>query len=257
VSSPLRIVASPTDLLASALENLAQETGRNVERLTHIEAALNTSIEVRAEGTHVAPDSPMFLRPPLEPVPTCPDLLFLQAERIAHLWAAATLSRCPVVNRPTPGGLWGRVTSSSRITEQRAGLNSDRTEVFCTDSDRRDWAGSWAAARYNGSVSRWPDELPGPVRARPIREAEEYEAVLVVGSAAWRLSDAPLSHLSLPERSVAAAQTLGLNFSVVWWAVPPEMDHAIPARIKPVPSFPDVAPHWPVAGIALLNLLRC
>lgn len=251
----LRVVASHTDTLADAVADLARGRGWQVERTTHAVAALATSVEVAREGNQVFPDCALFLRPPLERWPDDDDEAFLQQERLAHLWAAAALGGKAVVNRPTAAGLWGRVTHSSLVTELRAGLAGDRTEVFCTNAGRRAWPGTWAAARPNGSVVPWPAASCEPVRARPIWEGEEYEAVVVVGERAWRMSDASLTHLALEEQTVTAFRRLELSFGLAWWAVAPHADRAMPVRFLPAPSFAEVAPRWPQIGQELLRLL--
>lgn len=255
MTPPLRIVASPGDALAGAFEGLARSRGRGVDRLTHDEAAASISIEVAPDGLRIVPDAALFLRPPLERPAEDEDAAFLQAERQAHLWAAAALSRFPVVNRPTPAGLWGRATYSGAVTERRAGLVSRRNEVFCTDAFLRPWPGAWAAARPDGVVLPWPATQTGPFRARPIDAGEEYEAVIVAGDLAWHRTDTPLWDLELDARSVAAARNLELTFAVVWWAIPPAADSSALVRVVPAPSFADVAPRWPLVGETLLSLL--
>jgi hypothetical protein len=252
----LRVVASTCDSLAQGLSELASEDGWSVELLTHSEAALDTTVEVNEDGVRVSPAVALWLRPSFDGLPADADSRFLVEERLSLLWAAAVLSSLPVLARPSTHGLWGRKSASARVTEHRAGIPDTRPEVFCTQSTGRAWAGAWAAERGDGVVTRWPARGPGPFRARPIVEGEEYEAVTVVGTQAWRRSAEPLAHLALERQSVSVVKALSLDLAVVWWAIPAgENESARLARVNAIPSMDEVASHWPEVGHAALALL--
>jgi hypothetical protein len=251
----LRVVASASDMFAAMLSNLARKHGWIVEHLTHTEAAADTTIEITKNRVFVSPEAALFLRPCLEPPPADPDERFLMEERVALLWAAAALSPGPVLSRPSRHGLWGLGTASARVTEHRAGQPSRRPEVFCTDSMRGEWLGTWAAEDSDGVMAAWPGVNVRPFRARPITLGEQYEAVTVVGTNAWRRSNETLDHVTLEEKSRSISKRLSLDFTVVWWAISPEKDRATFVRVTAVPSLSDIERHWPEVGFALLSLL--
>jgi hypothetical protein len=254
-SATIRVVASPSDALAQSLCERARDAGWTAEHVSHDRAALETTVEVGDHGVRVRPETALYLRPPLGAPPDDPDERFLFDERLALLWAAATLTSQPVLSRPSSYGLWGRVTASARVTEHRAGQMRSRTEVFCTDAAGRDWPGTWAAESSDGIQGVWPRRGAGPFRARPIIDGERYESVTVVGLQAWRRSVESLDHLELERQSIAIASALELDFAVVWWAIPPEARSASLVRAVPAPSLGDVGPDWPDVAVALLALL--
>jgi hypothetical protein len=251
----LRVIASSSDHLAGALVKLASEGGWSAEHLTHGEAVRDTTVEVDDAGVSVRPPTALYLRPPFEPPPLDRDKRFLFDERLALLWAAAALNSHAVLNRPSRYGLWGRATPSARVTEHRAGYRSSRPEVFCTHPGERQWPGTWAAERGDGIVGPWPTQRQGPFRARPVADGEQYEAVTVVRTQAWRRSDEPLAEFDLERRSTSIARTLRLDFAVLWWAIPPAGSAPTLARVAPTPSLDDVGRRWPEIGSALLGAL--
>jgi hypothetical protein len=64
-----------------------------------------------------------------------------------------------------------------------------------------------------------------------------------------------LAHLDLESQSTAIAERLGLDFAVVWWAIPVTQATGVPVRVTAVPSLADIGDHWIAVGAALLALL--
>jgi hypothetical protein len=259
----LIVIGEPGDRLAANFAATAKAEGHSVMFDGITASVQRLAIATSQDVCRVLPDVPMLLRLPPHPVPLLDgDEAFHRGERMAMLWAAAALSRSPVINRPGAGGFAGRCSPSAALTEIRAGVFAGRQEVFSRvppppagDPGGRLWClqdtGTYATAC-------WP-HVPvgaGPYRARQVEADEEYELVTVVGERAWRASTVPLESLALEARSVALVAALELTFAVVTWGISRQRAGGVMARVNPFPTWEQVWHVWPDVASALLAALQ-
>ncbi|MFC7646024.1 hypothetical protein ACFQX6_39570 [Streptosporangium lutulentum] len=121
------IVADPADKVAAELVAYVQERGRAAAVLDMFEAAQLFTLSVANGRATVEPALPMLLRLPAPPAPrTSVDAEFQFNECLAQLWAVATLSPAPVINRPSARSLGGQASHSAALTAMRAGEHAAR-----------------------------------------------------------------------------------------------------------------------------------
>jgi hypothetical protein len=256
----LLVVASRHDPVAALLAEYARARGRTPIVLEHADAARLFTIENGAAGARVEPEVPMLLRPPMPRVPgRDSDTVFLDGECGAVLWAAAALTKAPVLNRPGERGFEGRWSPSGSVTERRADVAVD-AELYASGNggeqpDRR----RWALEDPRGRTRIWSgaDESEGPFRARPVLDDERYECVVVLGERAWRTTLAEIEQFELERRSVDVVARLGLAFAVVTWGVERGLSSVRLARVDPYPRADQLVPVWGEVAPALLEALGC
>ena len=240
VNPTVLIVAGPHDDVACRLHEALQFRGVQCEYLDGVSAATAFTIRVDDTGVGVCPDVPLFLRASAwgGDASASDDERFLREEAYATLWAAAALSRSPVINRPTSTGPVGRLTVS--------GIAS-RTGIPMTDVHRELYVSDPAMAVGRLDPPMWGEDsefrtrefaaLPqhSPARLRSVVPDACYEIVSTVGARAFSVTDDPRSRqLGLLDRSLAMADSLGLNFATVTWSV--SADDALPARVNAQPD---------------------
>lgn len=255
----LLVVADPADRLASEVVQIAREHGHTAFIFNVCEAARLFSIHIDSGQASIEPDLPLFLRMPSQPVlRTSFDASFQYGECLATLWAAAALSKSPVINRAGVNGLLGRASYSSALTELRAGVTGGATEVFSRDvpsppePGKQQW---YIQDTITYRTTAWPTipEGTGPYRARWADPDPAYEVVVVLGHQAWRCTIVPLDHLELQQKSIFVIQKLGLNFGAVTWSISPDLKCATLVRVNPFPSMGEVQFVWLGLGPALMK----
>jgi hypothetical protein len=262
----LLLVADPRDPLATLITAEARRHDRRLVAMAHEDAGrmftiLGGTDGGEAEEVRVEPDLPMLLRPAPPPNPTRDsDSRFLSGESLAVLWAAASLARSPVLNRPSLRGFEAGWCYSGAITERRAQAEISpelyaRDETDAGPPDDR----AWAIEDMRGRTRRWtlPDTGDAPYRARPVIEGEGYERVVVVGPQAWRSTMVALDGFDLEQRSIAIARHLGLGFLAVTWGFDAGLEQARLARIDPYPRVDQLLPVWQEVAPALMEALSC
>lgn len=239
----LVIVAEPSDCLAQHFFNFASSGGCKAHIYTLQDAARLYSVKVGSGAPEIHPDVALFLRlPPPPPIRRSFGAAFQQYEYTNTLWAASVLQTSPCVNRPTENGLAGRSSISAAITEMRSGATGNRREVFCRNLNglgAHDWCAEDTVTLDRCVLPNLPLGV-GPYRCRPIERHWAYELVLVLGQKVWRVTQAPLAHLRLEERSIAIVDKLDLIFAAVTWAIHPAYCSASLARVDPYPSVEQV-----------------
>lgn len=176
------------------------------------------------------------------------------------LWAAAALTRAPVLNRPTGRGFEARWSSSGAVTERRAETETAPELYACSPAGLGAPSDApWALEDSRGRTRPWTgaDTGEAPYRARPLLADERYERVVVLGERAWRITSVPLERLDLEARSSALAARLGLAFACVTWGIDDAQESARLARIDPYPRADQVLPVWNECVPTLLEYLQC
>ncbi|MFD0772836.1 hypothetical protein ACFQZ2_02745 [Streptomonospora algeriensis] len=262
MSQQFLLVANDTDRLAQELAAVARSEGQDPLLRDLTQASRMFSISVEARSCTITPDLPLFLRAPLQRArPQEFRQSFHSLEHTGTLWAVASLIESPCVNRPTPRGFVA-TSPSACITELRAGFPESATppELFMSDPLSAEADGSLWCQQDTGTghITR-SSEVPvgqGPYRMRQRNPEAAYETVIVVDNDAWRTSTEPLSQVGdLEECSIGVAAQLGLTFAAVLWALDPEGEKAVLARVDPYPGFDQVLPVWTEAATALLKVL--
>jgi hypothetical protein len=263
-AADLVIVSDPADEVARELQAYVADTDRTAVILDVFDAAQAFTIIVRAGEAVVEPEVPMFLRFPAMPAQRLSfDAEFHVGECVAQIWAAAALSRAPVINRPAAALAGGRTSPSAAVTESRAGLSGTAgggIEVFSSQypepvpgDGERFWVEDLGTLRTRA----WPQRPggSGPYRARWSDGDPVMEIVVVLGDRAWRCTTADIDHLDLERQSIAAAAALGLTLAAFTWRVTGEGASARLVNVDPHPALEPLRMVWLGLGPRLLEVL--
>jgi hypothetical protein len=258
----LLIVGDANDDFALSVDQMTQSQGYKADILDPESAAQLFTIAIQSKQATVIPDIPLILRllaPPT--LRTSFDESFQYGESLATLWAAATLTKSPVINRPTANSFWGHASYSSTITYQRAQLEPEFTEVFALypppprgNLVEQQWYIQNTATQ---EVQPWSSILhePGPYRGKWSNYEPAYELVTVLGDQAWRSTSTPLEHLELESKSVFIVRNLELSFATLWWNVSEDLQQASLVRVNPFPTMSELQFVWSDLGSALMEVL--
>lgn len=237
------IVSRPEDDVARRLAAALSARGRSFTQVDGPTAARLFTIQSTASGEEVAPDVPMFVRPApwwSGGAEITPDARFLGSECFATFWAAATLSRSPVINRPTLDGSVYRLTAGTL-----AAYSVGRGEIHASGPEQieeKDGA-FWAeTADFRvGVLAALPADAP--VRARRVDVGAGYEIVTVVGGEAFPATTDPRSVAhDLGTRSIALARQFHVHFASVTWSVTDDTAEAV--RLNANPDKSDLRYRW-------------
>ncbi|MFN6481129.1 hypothetical protein [Nostoc sp. DedQUE07] len=257
----LLIIGSSDDIFCQAVNELVRQKGYTSELLDVCNAARMFSISVTSEKLSITPEIPVILRiPPQMPIRTSFDDSFIYDECLATLWAAMTLSKSPVINRPTANSLWGNLSYSSNLTKLKAGYTSN-LEVFSSQVPPSPQAlldKQWYLqdlTTYNTAAYPEIPEGVGPFRASWVSANLEYEIVVVLENKAWRCTKTSLEHLQLEEKSISLLRNLDLVFGTVTWSIDSNLESANIARINPYPSLEEIQFVWSDFAPALLETI--
>jgi hypothetical protein len=243
VTGHVLIVSRREDAVVRRLESALAVRGHSTVWLDGPTAARQFTVRVTAAGNLVEPDIPLFVRTVSwsgGDAEGTPDAQFLRNECYATFWAAAALSRRPVINRPTGDGPVYRQTVGSLATD-KAGCK----EIYASGpeqiaEDGRVLWGENAEFRV-GELALLPAGVP--VRARPVDVAAGYEIVTVVGARAFpATTDARSAQYDLASRSVELARRFSVHFAAVTWAVTDDTAEAV--RLNPSPDESEVRYRW-------------
>ncbi|EFC83440.1 hypothetical protein [Parafrankia sp. EUN1f] len=275
----LLIVADPEDPVAAELTAYLAEHGRRAVTLDPFDAAQLFTVEVRGRASgdgdrggeagdgvggqavvSVVPEVPIFLRvPELANAAGSFDARFQYQECVAQLWAAATLTNAPVVNRPTSRAFGGALSYSAALTERRAGEPAGSVEVFTArfpDPAVQVDECWWVRDTITGHSAVWPGRPSGdgPYRARWSVSDPAFEVVIVLGADAWRCTTAEIDHLELTARSVTLAGRLELTLAAVVWRVDADGERARLVEVDPFPGVELLRMAWLGLGPRLLAM---
>lgn len=259
----LIIIGEDTDNFSIKLIEVAQKKGLKATILQLKEAARLFTVSIGKQEATVTPDIPMIIRMPApSPTRTSFDESFLYGECFANLWAAATICKSTVINRPTAKSFWGFASYSSVLTQLRAGTKVNNSETFSSQLPlpkakvvNRQWYVQDIATLATEAFPDIPDGK-GPYRARWSEVEPTYEIVLVLGDKTWRGSDVSLEHLQLEEKSVSLVKNLGMTFALTIWNISHELTEATLTRVNPFPSFEQVEFAWLELVPALFEELK-
>jgi hypothetical protein len=249
------IVSLETDGVAARLQRALEGKGRRVARLDGPAAARLFTVRVGPDSTSVVPSVPMFIRASAWWCNTpeeSPDIRFLRAEAYATFWAAAAVSRAPVINRPGRDGPIGRMTRGAIVSALDGHPGEPAGETFASGPE----------VIGDGDDSVWGEDVEFlaapiahlrrgvPVRASKVNPAALYEVVTVVGGRAFAATeDLRTDHWELPGRSLALVRQAGVHFATVTWAV--EENGATPVRLNAAPEESDLRYRWNEVAEAL------
>jgi hypothetical protein len=260
------VVADTRDTFAAQFATKAATAVDHVELWDHVTAAQRFSLHRAGRAVSVRPLRPMLLRQPRWEV-TDTERRFHQAERFSLIWAAGALSAAPVVNRPDPHGLCGRVDRSTAVLAARTNTPVGAGEVYlsrarnvsqietepCEGDIHREW---WLEDLRTGMSVREAGfrEQKGLFRATLSCAGTVTGSVTVVGKAAFPGPIQPPA--DAVQRSVNIANRLGLAFATVRWRW--RRGHTDPtlAGVSSHPVMPDLAHCLDDVVDALLHALR-
>jgi hypothetical protein len=183
---------------------------------------------------------------------------FQFGEQGSALWAAASLTNSPCINRPTEYGFAGRYSASSAITEMRGGIDRLKPEIFSrnflnsSNLSQPEWFIQDAITSDTVKTPSIP-EGKGPYKSRLARHIDGYEIVVVVGNKASRITKASLNHLELERKSIRILDSLSLIFGTVTWSIDSKRGRADIARVDP---FPPIEPIQCVGDLVSSELMR-
>ncbi|QSJ14639.1 hypothetical protein JYQ62_22350 [Nostoc sp. UHCC 0702] len=258
----LIIVGDRGDRFAIEVVNLAKQKGFVAEILDVCEAAQLFTVSIDSGCAIVTPDIPLVLRMSApSAIRQDFDTSFQYGECLATLWAAAALMKSTVINRPTPFSAWGRAANSSVLTQVRAGLTPEGTEIFSLHPPTPPQElvnQQWNVQDLTTFIDTpWPEipEGEGPYRAYYSDFDPAYEMVVVLGEQAWRCTTASLEHLQLENQSIAMIKQLEMTFGVVIWSISPNLNNSTLFRVNPFPSMQQVQFVWHSLAPALIDIL--
>jgi hypothetical protein len=247
------LIAGQNDGVAIRLRQALERRGRRITQLDGPGAGRFFTLRGGPEGTTVAPQLPVFIRPSawwqVETADSA-DARFLRSECYAAYWAATALSAATVINRPGPAGPIHRLTAAAITTMPAAGA-APVSEIFASGPDRIDDQDAiWGedVDYRTGPVAGLRPDLP--LRARRVQTDARYEIVTVVGHRAFAATTDPRTIAdSFGPRSAALAVAAGVHFATVTWAVT-ETD-AVPVRLNAAPEEWELRYAWSDVAAAL------
>jgi hypothetical protein len=247
--------------VALALFEAAKERGVSCRLMDHIEAAANITLMISGITAEVVPDVPTFFRLPRPlPIGSNSDLRFHYTERLATLWAALSLSRSPVINRPDRYGLLSRWSKSASVIGSRARIRSS-SELFCKsnpvsaigDTDEM-W---WIEDLVLGEVSALP-QLPkgcGPYQCCPGYDRHKHCLAIVVDEEVFIVGPDDVPTHSVRALSKTVMLELGVCFGTTGWEINIEDGEACLISVNPHPSLCRLAPAWHLVAPAIIACL--
>lgn len=258
----LLIIGEAEDKLAQSIVDFFTALNKNVVILDVLSASQLFTLEIINGKVSVSPDLPMIIRT------VSPSLIrknfddtFQYEEALSTLWAVATASQAPMLNRPTPHNMWGQIASSSVLTQVRADLIPDTQEIFtCHQKQSFSFVPEqqWYVqdlGTYESAVAGEVLSGSGPYRYRSTIAGADYEIVVVLANKAWRSTQVPLEHLNLEDRSISLLRKLNLNFGVVIWSIEPNLQKAAIARVESFPTWEQVELVWSELADSLYEVL--
>jgi hypothetical protein len=252
------IVAGGEDKVATRLGIALEKRGRPIIRLDGPSAARIFSLRVLPNSTVVVPNLPMFVRASAwahTRTARDGDEHFLWAEAYATFWAAAALSRAPVINRPTPSGPAGQFTSTAIAAALgMSGVPGPEVHASGPEMITDPTAETWGENVHlqSGPVALLPQKVP--LRARKVNQDSLYEIVTVVGLRAFPATMDPRTmELRLVSRSVLIARKLKLDFATITWSIDPAGATAI--RVHATPQEAEIQYTWNETANALCEEL--
>lgn len=258
----LLIVGSNDDSFCEEVSELVKYKGYTSVILDIYDAAKLFSIAIADGKSDVTPNIPVILRIPSQaPIRTSFDDSFMYGECLATLWAATTLSKSIVINRPTATSLWGKISYSSSLTKLKAGDNNSNVEIFSSQvssSPQLLMNKQWYLQdliTYNTAAYPQIPEGVGPFRASWVDSNLEYEIIVVLEDKAWRCSNVKLEYLRLEEKSISLLRNLDLVFGTVTWSIDSNLENATIAQINPYPSLEEIQFVWSAFAPALLETI--
>ncbi len=259
----LVIVGNQADRLAQAIVADFAQLGKNVKILDVLAAAQLFTIEITNGKVAVTPDIPLIIRPfSSDLIRKDFDQSFHYSESLSTLWAVACSSKAPVLNRPTPRGMWSLSSFSSVLTRQRANFLLDTKEIFtrnppelaaCDLNSNCQWYLQDCRTYESIAAPRVP-EGNGPYRSRQALKDLGYELVVVFTNQAWRSTQVALEHLNLESRSIQLVRNLNLDFGVVLWSIQNDLTIAEVAKVESFPSLEQVALVWSELATSLYKV---
>ncbi|PAX52576.1 hypothetical protein [Brunnivagina elsteri] len=258
----LLIVGSSDDSFCVEVSELVKQKGYTTGILDVCDAARLFSISIADRKSQVTPDIPVILRiPSPATIRTSFDDSFMYGECLATLWAATTLSKSIVINRPTANSLWGNVSYSSTLTKLRAGYSNSSVEIFSSQIPsspqallNKQWCLQDLATYDTSFYPQIPNDI-GPFRASWVDSNLDYEIVVVLDDKAWRCTNVGLEHLRLEEKSISLLRNLDLVFGTITWSIESNLEKASVARINPYPSLEEIQFVWSAFAPALLETI--
>lgn len=242
------IVAAADDTVAVKLSAALVRNGQSVCHLDGPAAARSLTIRSEGHPSCVSPELPLFIRPSawwFEPeLAHDADARFLADESYATLWAAAALTRAPVINRPRMTGVVGPLVCRA-IANLDADSSAVTREIYASGpaqlaADEQTLWGEDAELRV-AAVGSLRDGVP--LRARRVNPSAAYEIVTVVGERAFiATSDERSQSFELSSRSVRIARAAQVHFATLWWAI--DDAGAIPSRFNPAPDASELRYAW-------------
>ncbi|HIK03256.1 MAG TPA: hypothetical protein IGS40_00840 [Trichormus sp. M33_DOE_039] len=258
----LIIVGDRSDRFCTEVLDLVQQAGYTADIFDVCDAARLFSIGMEDGQVFVTPDIPILLRiQSPSTIRTSFDDSFIYGECLSTLWAAATLNKSPVINRPTTHSIWGKTSYSSVLTAVRAGYQENDIEIFSsqilpphTAKINQQWYVQ-DLVTYNTTAYPNIPEGEGPYRGRWADIDPGYEIVVVLEDKAWRSTTVPLEHLALEQQSISLMRNLDLTFATVTWSISENLETATIARIDSFPLMEQIQFVWPALAPALLEVL--
>lgn len=249
MNADLIIIDEADDGLSALFAGYAGKRGCEAQRLRLGAFARAVTIDHDPRATDgpvdVTPSVPLFLRPLAGGASAIEEDRFVWNEAFAAVWAAAALTARPVVNRPNEWGWGSRSAFCASLSDLRRGAEVCAPEVFW-----RGLAPDGHGELLHQELRRWANLEPGPldvgpsdlpIRSRRLGPCRGWEQVLVVGSRAFRVTEADLGAYAVEADSIAAAASLALSFACVSWAVAEEGGPRL-VRINPFPTLQECRP---------------
>jgi len=244
--SPIRgidilLVGEQGDELLRALAAACQSRAARHVLLSPLDLCRLVTVRNRDGVPSVSPDLPLIFRQTFREWPRSRNDQFLRLEEYAHLWAALSLMRSPVVNRPTIEGMHSSNPQSAqakllRLATLYPGLVPAEVYASVDSFDR----GRYEVASLTKFIPE--DDIDDPVSTQTYRARRRlppgwlYLQTIFCGESVWVKHDSygNLDWLRIHTRTIA--ENLGLHLGVIYWRAQPLLGRAEVARVVPYPS---------------------
>ena len=211
---------------AASLSSAFSAAGFLLQLRTHSELIAEVSIEQSlGQRPIVDPDRPLLWLSPGDAVrPTTPDGRFLAAETFAAARSIATLTRSPVLNRPSAVSLCGTLppgpalaVRQARHHDPEAALRAERFTGSWMPDDDTD-AGQLEVYDHGSGRSSYgpPPCSTGPFRRRDAIEPADLVKIRVVGDRTITTTDVAPATLEASRRIASSYQ---LEMATLWWLI--------------------------------------